>query len=1405
MSSLLALSPVFLLLGIALLVLLIIVLMLVLLWRSKRKQEEAQQTQESGETETPTQSAPALPEKLAEIETRQSVSSALRFLERNSIGRGLRYRSPWYLVLGASDSGKSTLLENPGISLSLREGSADFGVSHGIKWKFFDAGVILDVPGHFFLGSDQTGSDERKWKSLMRNLVRYRPQRPIDGVVLTIPVTELAGDTALQPAVIGQRAACIFNKLWQLQKWTGLCFPVYVVITKCDLIPGFKAMAGQLPSQYRNEIFGWSNPYNLESAFDSCWVDQGFDELSYDLNRLESEIFTERSDIPDVDSLFLFSSRLQELRRPLRIYLNQIFKNSAYRESLQFRGLYFVGDASGEQEQAKPVRALAAAAAAGPSFISPYSILAPPTSASITHSEQVITEDAAGISSFATEEREHQPVFAADLFENKIFPERGIAHPASRTYLSRNRTVVGLQIACLATIVVLTLGVWVGYHRLTETQRLTIPMLDRIVSGVRESKSMSADQLSQQDKDTAFMLIDIMRKLPSRHYRSLFFPTSLAGSIDERLRHAMVPAFERLVYATFRQELLDKKERLLKEIIKGKDDDSPASSLPLTSAQRTKGYSRLDELTTRLLDLELNIDRYNEVSTAGKGTTRDLIALESYLRGRQLPADFDYEGNIYFHEAIREGGGEKIEISASDVQQASAKMRREVERFFVEWMANSTVITYLHSLKDKIDALDRQELQTNEQLVDLKNSITQAQSMLTGADFLWLANRKLAQFGPINDVTKVAIERSAFLAPKQQLEDYVDRMADENYAVMQAKIRNERASLTGPLLNLDNNLVHLSPEAVSIGVLLQKFLDLPFVKREGTEAIRTRLMPDERLSWNKDTLQEAISLQDSYDRFQQQQLNDEPAGLRNAFQELSMTHLEANMADLIARSQSFTSITATSDIDENITAEVQNFQEASESLSGLLNDLLNLELTETHRQLLQVTTRQAGNLLMRIDQRYEAQSPYAANINNFERWTGDNTPTRAGFEAHGAEEVAQYLAFQRQQVQQYATKATPLVKFLEGRIPSGGKEPGRSLLKWQRMVADLQKYTAKVPGTSLASLEEFIGSEMDKASPENCQVPVLSTAANPGGDYFVQTRETLRRELLNRCRVLSEQNALRAYARLAKFFNERLAGKFPFSTPPQEQMPNEADPQDVLELFRLLDANAKSIRTGLRTGTFGSSFTPVQSFMNQVEGLRPLFALLLTAESDPIPIFDFIPIFRVNQGREVNGNQIIDWNLQVGADSFHYHDPQRAGRWSYGDPVKLTLRWAKDSPQQPLLGTNAVAEGKSSGRTVTFEFHDNWSLFRMLKLHEPPSNDFDRMTDPDPQTLVFTVEDNQNSDPAARSAGKTNTQAKVFVRIKLRPPGKPDNLRLRQFPIEAPALEQVQAQGPTESSGGDKQ
>jgi type VI secretion system protein ImpL len=173
----------------------------------------------------------------------------------------------------------------------------------------------------------------------------------------------------------------------------------------------------------------------------------------------------------------------------------------------------------------------------------------------------------------------------------------------------------------------------------------------------------------------------------------------------------------------------------------------------------------------------------------------------------------------------------------------------------------------------------------------------------------------------------------------------------------------------------------------------------------------------------------------------------------------------------------------------------------------------------------------------------------------------------------------------------------------------------------------------------------------------------------------------------------------------------------------------------------------------------------------------------------------------VNQDREINGNQIIDWTFQAGADTFHYRDPQRTGRWNYGEPVKLTLRWAKDSPQQPLSSPGNT-DGKLGGRTVTFEYHDPWALFMMLALHQPVPDDFDRLTDPDPQTLVFTVNDSKSSDPVQPGAA---AQAKVFVRLKLRLPGKPDNLRLRAFPIEAPNLDPISTQAVNADTGGGPQ
>src|SRR5260370_41808521 len=120
-----------------------------------------------------------------------------------------------------------------------------------MEWSFFDAGVIVDVPGDFFLRPDNAGSDERSWKELLRNLQSHRPQRAVDGVVPVIPRTELTGDEALSPALIGQRAEHISETLWQIPTRLGLCFPLCVAVTQAHQIPGFPRLCRQPRTRYR--------------------------------------------------------------------------------------------------------------------------------------------------------------------------------------------------------------------------------------------------------------------------------------------------------------------------------------------------------------------------------------------------------------------------------------------------------------------------------------------------------------------------------------------------------------------------------------------------------------------------------------------------------------------------------------------------------------------------------------------------------------------------------------------------------------------------------------------------------------------------------------------------------------------------------------------------------------------------------------------------------------------------------------------------------------------------------------------------------------------------------------------------------------------------------------------------
>ncbi|HVI71313.1 MAG TPA: type VI secretion protein IcmF/TssM N-terminal domain-containing protein, partial [Pyrinomonadaceae bacterium] len=202
----------------------------------------------------------------SDLELRTSFRRALQTLKTYVTGRDFRYRAPWYVLAGESKSGKTSLLESNGLDIPVNE---LIEKNRRLNWYCFDQAVVIDVAGDFVLRSDGT-ANHRGWNTILRLLQKHRPQRPLDGLVLTIPCTDLTVEGELDHErrnILEQKANCLYKKLWQAQKILGMRLPVYILITKCDEITGFTSFCRQLPEKLRTQMFGWSNPASLETAY----------------------------------------------------------------------------------------------------------------------------------------------------------------------------------------------------------------------------------------------------------------------------------------------------------------------------------------------------------------------------------------------------------------------------------------------------------------------------------------------------------------------------------------------------------------------------------------------------------------------------------------------------------------------------------------------------------------------------------------------------------------------------------------------------------------------------------------------------------------------------------------------------------------------------------------------------------------------------------------------------------------------------------------------------------------------------------------------------------------------------------------------------------------------------------
>ena len=192
-----------------------------------------------------------------------SLINAIRYL---ATGRRWRYSVPWFLVVGPEGAGKSSLAnslrtDDRQDKLLKRRGAALDDPDTFV----FDQGVLIELPGE----------EEAEQERFLARIARRRPERPLDGVLLVLPASDLLakdGSAEKDGAILRVLAETVFGQLFKLQKAVGFTLPVYVVVSQCDRVHGFDAFWTQISEVRRCEIVGWSHSGDPQDRFDETWI-----------------------------------------------------------------------------------------------------------------------------------------------------------------------------------------------------------------------------------------------------------------------------------------------------------------------------------------------------------------------------------------------------------------------------------------------------------------------------------------------------------------------------------------------------------------------------------------------------------------------------------------------------------------------------------------------------------------------------------------------------------------------------------------------------------------------------------------------------------------------------------------------------------------------------------------------------------------------------------------------------------------------------------------------------------------------------------------------------------------------------------------------------------------------------
>jgi len=259
---------------------------------------------------------------------------------------------PWYMFIGAPGSGKTTALVNSGLRFPLAEEGggrslAGVGGTRNCDWWFTDEAVLLDTAGRYTTQESDREADAAAWRGFLDLLKRFRPRRPLNGALVTLSVSDLLQWNEEERL---RYAHHVRARVAELRERLGVRFPLYLLVTKADLMAGFMEFFGDLGVDERARVWGTTfalGEHGSGTAAPPAAFAQEFAALEQRLYGEMVQRLPLESDPQRRAAMYRFPQQFHGLGPSIGGFVDEAFGDSGAAPRPLLRGVYFT---SGTQE-----------------------------------------------------------------------------------------------------------------------------------------------------------------------------------------------------------------------------------------------------------------------------------------------------------------------------------------------------------------------------------------------------------------------------------------------------------------------------------------------------------------------------------------------------------------------------------------------------------------------------------------------------------------------------------------------------------------------------------------------------------------------------------------------------------------------------------------------------------------------------------------------------------------------------------------------------------------------------------------------------------------------------------------------------------------------------------------------